>query len=259
MPLALNYREVGQGDPVVIVHGLFGSASNWQSIAKRLADRWHLWLVDLRNHGESPHDDEMSYTAMAEDLGRFIDDHCGGRAAAIGHSMGGKAVMTLALNHPDKVSALAPVDVAPVAYSHRLTSYVDAMADIPLDRIERRRDADALLAPVVPEAHFRAFLLNNLRQRSDGAWYWRANLNVIAAHMDDIAGFPAAQSGQRYPGPVLFLHGGDSGYLREDHWPQVESLFPAARRVTVPGAGHWLHAEQPDPVAGHLTEFLSGA
>jgi len=241
--LDLSYRTVGDGEPVVMVHGLFGSASNWQSIARRLEGH-EVFLVDLRNHGESPHDDDMSYPAMAADLERFIDVHCAGRAAALGHSMGGKAVMALALRAPERVSRIAVIDVAPVCA-------------IDLDVIDDRSDADAVLAERVPEAPIRAFLLKNLRRTEDGTWQWQSNLAAMKAHMADIAGFPTAPD-ERYGGPALFLHGGESGYLRDEHWGEVERLFPAARRVTVPATGHWLHAEAPDAVSGHLEAFLAG-
>jgi pimeloyl-ACP methyl ester carboxylesterase len=255
--MELTFREMGSGDPVVIVHGVFGSASNWQSIARRLADSWRFLLVDLRNHGNSPQHPDMNYDVMAEDLSAFIDSHCDGRADLIGHSMGGKVAMTLALTCPERVASLVAVDVAPVLYEHRFTDLIQALCDIDLGQLKRRSDADEQLATTVTERHMRGFLLNNLRQRSSGQWYWRANLAALIAHVDEIADFPAGRGGQVYSGPTLMLRGGLSEYLRDEHWPTINTLFPRASQVTVKNTGHWLHAEQPQVVADHLREFLN--
>lgn len=256
--MQLNYREFGEGPPLVVVHGLFGSASNWQSIAKRLADAWRVLCVDLRNHGESPHHEDMSYTVMADDLRGFIKDQAGGCAPVVGHSMGGKAAMTLALEHPEVIPALIVADVAPATYGHRFTEYLDVLMELPVTTIANRREADAWLADSIPEAPIRAFLLHNLRQGENG-YRWRINLDALCAHVDDVAGFPVADKGLSFAGPTLFLRGGRSDYLQDKHHPAIAAMFPDSSIETIEEAGHWLHAEKPDEVAGAFRDFLTDA
>lgn len=245
MALDLAYDVIGEGPPLVVLHGLFGSARNWRGIAKRLADRRRVYSVDLRNHGDSPWDDDMNYPAMADDLRAFLERHDIAGAAVMGHSMGGKAAMALALLYPEQVSRLIVVDVAPVAYDARLRTYARAMADVDLGAASRRAEVDALLAPGIPEAGIRAFLLQNLVAR-DGGLSWRLNLAVLDREMETIAGWPDDLMVRRYDGPAHFVAGGRSRYIRPEHRETILALFPAATYAIVPGAGHWVHAEKPE-------------
>lgn len=261
-PLALNARRLdppAAADPpahLVIAHGLFGSASNWQTVGRRLSERFSVHLLDLRNHGDSPHDPTMDYPAMAQDLARYVDDHCGGQAALVGHSMGGKAAMTTALLFPEKVVALVAADIAPVARLSGFDAYTQALGAIDLGAIRSRSDADGALRQVAPEAGVRAFLLQNLRREGDG-WRWRINLPVLAAALPVIAAFPALDA--RYEGPVLLLRGARSGYVTDQDFESARRFFPAARLQTIDDAGHWLHAEKPAEVAAAISDFLAAS
>ena len=261
MSLDLNFRPLGQpagqAPDLVIAHGLFGSASNWQSVARLLADQFRILLVDLRNHGDSPHSDDMSYTAMADDLARLITRHCSGAAHLVGHSMGGKAAMVTALRHPGVVRSLVAADIAPVARLSGFDDYTAAMQAIPLEQIQSRADAESWLVEVAPEAGVRGFLLQNLRRDQDGQWRWRINLEVLAQALPQIAGFPALET--RWDGPVLLLRGADSGYVTDDDFAQAQQLFPNARLETVAHASHWLHAQQPDAVAAAIAGHIAAA
>lgn len=240
--------------PLLIVHGLFGSGRNWGAIAKRIALHRQVVTVDLRNHGESPWSSVHDYRAMAEDLGETIARHAG-RMDVLGHSMGGKAAMLLALTEPDRVRRLIVADIAPVAYSHSQMHYVDAMRALDLAGISRRSQADAELAEAVPEASVRAFLLQSLAIES-GRADWRLNLDALGAEMPKILDFPAIQA--RFSGPTLFLVGGQSDYVRPAHRARILELFPAAGYEVLPKAGHWLHADAPNAFVAAAEGFLDG-
>lgn len=252
--MRLNFVEAGEGPPVVLLHGLFGAAQNWGSIQRRLAARYRVLALDLRNHGASPRDTVMDYPAMAADVAETIAGVTAAPAAVVGHSMGGKVAMALALAEPQLVSRLVVADIAPVTYPPALRAYVEAMQAITLRPGLSRRDADAALAEVVPEAGIRSFLLQNLRLQDDPP-AWRLGLDEIAAAMPALEGFPETEA--QYPGPVLVLAGEQSGYVRPAHTARFEALFPAVRFGTVPAAGHWLHAENPSGFLGLLEPFLA--
>ncbi len=254
MPLDLNFLASGKGPPLVILHGVFGSANNWKRIAADLAGNHRVLVVDLRNHGDSPWAESMSYPEMADDVAAVIGREAGGRATVIGHSMGGKAAMWLALSAPERVERLVVVDIAPVAYSERLSAYVAAMQAVDLAAVTRRADADAQLREAVPDAGIRAFLLQNLRLDADGA-RWRLNLDVLAAEMGTISDFP--DPGERtYDGPTLFVKGAKSDYIRDAHRAAIARHFPNARARVVPGAGHWVHVEALEAFLRALRSFL---
>ena len=240
--------------PLLIAHGLFGSARNWGAVARRLSERRQVAAVDLRNHGDSPRDPEMSYPAMAGDLAQAIEA-LGGRADVLGHSMGGKAAMVLALTAPERVRRLVVADIAPVAYGHSQIGYVRAMQSLDLAGVARRSDADARLAAAVPDPGVRAFLLQSLAVK-DGAAAWKLALDTLAEEMPRVMGFPDA--GTPFPGATLFLTGGASDYVRPEHWDRIRALFPAAEHLAIAGAGHWVHAEAPRPFTDAVEAFLSG-
>ena len=254
MSLTLSFLDHGAGPPVVVLHGLFGSARNWTSIAKRLGDARHVFALDLRNHGDSPWDDDVSFTAMAGDVRGFIESHGLARPVVIGHSLGGKVAMTLALTHPEAIGGLVAVDIAPVAYSGSFLSYIDAMRGMDLSAVARRADADAMLADAVPDAGVRAFLLQNLELNETARW--RINLRALAAGVDEMGGFPDFGEESAYSGRTLFLGGGKSDYVRPEHGATIRRLFPKASIETIEGAGHWVHAERPDDFIARVAAFL---
>lgn len=238
--------------PLLIVHGLFGSQRNWSAIAKRLALHRQVVTVDLRNHGQSPWSPTHDYLAMAADLTETLVAHAG-RMDVLGHSMGGKVAMTLALTEPDRVGRLIVADIAPVAYDHDQMRYVDAMRAVDLSGVARRSQADAALAEAVPEAAIRAFLLQSLAIES-GRADWRLNLDALAAEMPKIMGFPAIEG--QFTGPTLFLTGAASDYVRPAYRDRVLALFPAAEHHALAGAGHWLHADAPNAFVAAVERFL---
>ena len=238
--------------PLLIAHGLFGSARNWGAIGKRLALHRQVIAVDMRNHGDSPRSPEHGYAAMAGDLAETIIAH-GGRTDVLGHSMGGKAAMVLALSEPARVRRLIVADIAPVAYAHSQLPYVRAMQAVDLAVVRRRSEGDAALAASVPEPGVRAFLLQSLAVGDDGA-AWKLNLPALAEEMPGIMDFPDLAA--TFPGPTLFLTGAASDYVRPAHWPRIRALFPAAEHREIAGAGHWLHADAPRPFLEAVSGFL---
>lgn len=233
---------------LLIVHGLFGSARNWGVIAKHLADTRQVIAVDMRNHAGSPWMTTQSYPDMAEDLAQVI----GGQCDVLGHSMGGKAAMVLALTHPGKLRRLVVADIAPVAYAHSQTPMIDAMRSVDLAAVETRRDADAQLARSVPDAGTRAFLLQSLDVKDRR---WRLNLDVLEAEMDKIVGFPD-MGARHFDGPTLFLSGAESSYVLPEHRDRIRAHFPKSRFAKIPGAGHWLHADNPRAFEATVQTFL---
>jgi len=235
---------------LLIAHGLYGSARNWGVIAKRLSESRQVVSVDMRNHGTSPRSHHNSYFDMADDLAEVITD-LGDQMDVLGHSMGGKAAMVLALQHPDLVRRLVVADIAPVAYGHTQIHLIDAMKHIDLAKVQSRSDADKQLAEQVDTASVRAFLLQSLDVKER---VWRLNLDALAANMHLITGFPDI-SGE-FAHPTFFLSGKESDYVQADHRPLIRSLFPAAHFAKIPGAGHWLHAEKPREFELAVDAFL---
>jgi len=249
---AIRHGAPSGRPPLLIAHGLFGSARNWGAVAKMLAAGREVVAVDLRNHGESPRDPDHSYGALAADLAAEIEA-LGGRADVLGHSMGGKAAMALALTRPELVSGLVVADIAPVAYGHSQIGYCRAMAGLDLTAVKRRSEADAALRESVPDPGVRAFLLQSLAFGPDGA-FWRLNLPVLAEQMPLVMAFPDFPG--RFEGPTLFLVGGASDYVRPEHEAAIRARFPAARIEAMAGVGHWLHAERPKEFAAAVATFL---
>lgn len=258
MPLALAAAEFGDaGPPLIVLHGLFGSGTNWRTIAQRLAQRHRVFALDLRNHGASPWAEAMDYAAMAADVGAFVRQRGLDPAAVLGHSMGGKAAMMLALTEPALVERLLVVDVAPAAYPPRLRAYAEAMRAIDPAALRRRGEADAPLRAAVPDAGERAFLLQNLVPGPGGGLRWRLNLPVIERSMETIAGWPRLPDDLRYPRPTLFVAGARSDHVRPEHHAAIRRLFPRARIAEVADAGHWLHAEKPEAFLALAEPFLA--
>jgi len=252
--MILNAQTTGAGDPVVLLHGLFGAASNLGAVARRLSTTYRVISLDLRNHGASPHAATMRYVEMAQDVAETLAAMTVPAVAVAGHSMGGKVAMRLALDRPDMVSRVAVLDIAPAAYDARFRGFATAMQHLPLSPGLTRAQADAALAPAVTEPGVRAFLLQNLRFGQQPEW--RIGLDEIAASLPLIEGWSDEPGQPPFTGPALFLSGARSDYVTEAHRPAIRRLFPAARFVRVRDAGHWVHADAPQAVADTLAAFL---
>ncbi|MFO1038347.1 MAG: alpha/beta fold hydrolase [Geminicoccaceae bacterium] len=238
-----------------MLHGLLGRGRNWQGIAKALEPEARFALVDLRNHGASPWSDRMDYPAMAADVAALIRAEASGPVRLIGHSMGGKAAMLLALLEPTLVDRLLVVDIAPVTYAHDTQGpMLDAMAALDLASFARRSDADVALAPAVPDAGMRGFLLQNLEQE-DGRFRWRANIEVLRATLPVLKSFEAPPE-HSWDGPTLAVRGARSDYVTAAHEAALRDLFPKAQVSTVEGAGHWPHSERPAVFIEKVRPFL---
>jgi esterase len=249
--MILRCVRMGEGPAVVLLHGLFGSASNWGRIQRRLAETRTVLAMDLRNHGSSPHDPAMTYPDMAEDVAETMAEHGVGAAGVLGHSMGGKVAMQLALARPALVARLLVADVAPVRYEPHFRVIAAAMRAMPLTPGLGRAEASTALEASTPDPAVRGFLLQNLRFGAPPAW--RIGLDEIAAALPEIEGWPGQG---RYDGPTLVLRGERSDYVLPEHRPLFRALFPAARFVTLRDAGHWLHADAPEPFLATVSSFF---
>lgn len=262
MSVALNHRITGEGPPLILLHGLFGSLDNLGGIARRLEDQWQIHALDERNHGASPHTDTMDYPAMADDVIAYMDTQGLQKASFLGHSMGGKVAMQVALMAPQRVEKLIVADIAPVDYHARHDAIIEGLTGIHLADVRSRQDADRLLSDFVETPGVRQFLLKNLEripadeQKAGGPVFrWRLNLSVIDACYGKLTRAPEGEG--PFEGPVLFLKGADSAYIQEKHRERIEQLFPAATLRIIQDTGHWLHAEKADTFAALCRRFLS--
>ncbi len=251
-----SYGE--SGSLVAFCHGLFGQGRNWTQVAKALSDSHRVLLVDLPHHGRSPWSDHFDYLDVADQVAGMFP--AADPVALVGHSLGGKVAMVAALHHPEMVERLCVVDVAPTAYADRseFAGYIEGMQVLDLSRLERRTDADAALSEAVPNPTVRSFLLQNLRQ-THGEWSWQMNLDVLGRDLEAIGGWPADALADLppYDGRVLWIAGERSDYIKDEHAADMDRLFPRHRRVTVKGAGHWVHSEQPAVFTEVLRQFLA--
>jgi pimeloyl-ACP methyl ester carboxylesterase len=243
----------------VFCHGLFGQGKNWTSIAKAFAAEHRVLLLDMPHHGRSPWPDNFDYLAMADQVAAMLPEE---PVTLVGHSMGGKAAMVVALRHPERVERLCVVDVAPVDYgtASEFAGYIEAMRDLDLATLGSRQEADDALADAVPSRTVRGFLLQNLRRLDDG-WCWQPNLEVLGEELAEITGWPAEELADvpPYDGPVLWIAGGDSAYITDEHAAEMDRWFPTSRRVTVKGAGHWVHSQKPEVFVEVLRRFVASA
>ncbi|MFI7483681.1 alpha/beta fold hydrolase [Kocuria sp. M1R5S2] len=257
----LHTTPVGdRGDRVVFLHGLFGRGKNFARIAKDLLPDHRSLLVDLPNHGRSAWTDSVDYRQMADSVAETLrgDFAAEGPVAVVGHSLGGKVAMVLALRHPDLVSRLVVVDIAPTRtgggegeFAHLL----DSLAAVDLTAAERRSDVGKALEEPIPQDTTRSFLLQNLRSGEDGL-SWEPNLELLRSSLDAVGGFPDTGDAV-YEGPVLWVAGGRSDYVRDEHAPLMRRLFPRAHRVTIREAGHWVHSQEPEKFTEVLRGFLA--
>ncbi len=253
--LTLNYHSFGEGKPVVILHGLFGSARNWQSIAKSLSESYQVITVDLHNHGHSPHINSMTYPEMAEDIALLIQSLKLDHPAIIGHSMGGKVAMTLALMHANQLRGQVIVDIAPVSYRHKFSGIISAMKAVTSIELANRTMAEERLAKQIKDPMLVAFLMQNLI-RSEHGFKWRINLQQIENQLADIGSFPDMLKGKQSRVPSLFLGGANSAYIAARHNQTIFDYFPAAEIKMIEGAGHWLHVEKPKAFLAEINNFL---
>jgi esterase len=253
--MKLYYRIEGSGFPVIILHGLLGSSDNWRAISKRLGPNYQIYTVDLRNHGRSPHSEVMTYPAMADDLGELLERQKISECYVIGHSLGGKVAMQFASTHPERVSKLVIVDIAPRAYPPSQRAALAALEQLELETLESFGEIDASLAPAIPEVAVRQFLMKNIARVPSGGFVWRIDLAAIAKSYDQlIKPIDAATS---YDKPTLFVRGGRSDYIADTDLPLIRAIFPRAELVTIANAAHWLHADAPDEFLQILTDFLN--
>ena len=242
--------------PLVILHGLFGSSTNWRSVAKQLAEHGDVHVLDLRNHGKSPHADEMSYASMAEDVYAYLCESGLTDATLLGHSMGGKTAMTLALKRNQAIARLIVVDIPPARRHRDFSVLLDAMKTLALDGDVRRGDLDKRLKDSIAEADVRALVLQNL-YRADGEYRWRINLDGIRRNLPALLDFDADPHTQRFARPTLFIVGENSDHVLPEHHPAIYQLFPDAIVTNIAAAGHWVHAEQPQAFVEHVRRFLT--
>ena len=252
--MELNYKSLGQGEPLIILHGLFGTLDNWQTLAKSWAEHYLVYLVDLRNHGRSPQVDGLSYPAMAQDLHDFMEQNWIHKAHILGHSMGGKVAMEFALTYPDMVDNLIVVDIAPRLYRPGHDDIFAALFAVDLKTIESRQAAEAILEQYIDEWGVRQFLLKNLSRMKEGGFEWKMNLPVIYRDYTNILK-PPTQEGP-FEGPTLFIRGEKSGYVNDEDILRIQELFPRSALHTISGAGHWVHADQPEVLKAIVMEFL---
>ncbi len=253
--MILNYRSLGQGPPVMILHGLFGSLDNWMSMARALSEQFKVYLVDLRNHGSSFHDDQFNYQSMAEDLRQLVGELELGPISMVGHSMGGKAAMFFTDENPQQVSRLIVVDIGPRYYPVHHQQILKGLSAIDIEAVSSRGQADEQLKNYVENQGIRQFLLKNLKRNGSGSFSWKINLPTIREEIDNVGeGLPP---GSVIRVPTLFVRGGKSDYITDEDIPKIEQQFPNATIKTIHDAGHWIHAEAPEALLKELTAFIN--
>jgi esterase len=252
--MKLNFKTFGEGKPLLVLHGLFGSLDNWQTIGKKLAENHTVYLVDLRNHGKSPHSDTFSYEEMAADIAELIKDERLIKVSIIGHSMGGKTAMTFAVEFPHLLDKLIIVDIAPKKYKPHHDEIINALYSLDLKTISSRREADEIMSNSISNDGTRLFLLKNLNREKKGGYSWKMNLDMLTNNIDSVIDltdipFPISL-------PTLFVRGGNSGYILDSDFERIETLFPNSEIETIENAGHWVHAEKPLELLELITEFI---
>jgi esterase len=253
--MKLFYREFGEGHPLIILHGLFGISDNWLTLAKRFSKYYHIYVLDQRNHGRSPHSNEFTYENLVSDLYEFMNEHGIQTSHILGHSMGGKTGMRFTLEFPDRTSKLVVADIAPKYYPVLHSDIISALKNLNLSEFDSRNDASEALRETIPQASKRQFLLKNLKRNDQGRLTWRINLEAIEKNIAHISnGFKTNNSCEC---PALFIRGDLSYYVHDADIVEIERLFPNAILKTIEGASHWLHAEKPDEFYYFVTEFLN--
>jgi len=253
MKQILNHRVLGEGQPLIILHGLFGSLDNWFTLGKRFSEHFKVVLVDQRNHGKSFHEDAFDYGIMAEDLENLMD-HLGlENPIMLGHSMGGKSVMQFAAFHPERVAKLIVADIGPKSYPVHHELIIEGLKSVPLTSLEKREDAESVLSKYITDFGTRTFLLKNLKRNTDESFSWKMNLDTISDNIQEVG----KELDYYLPieVPTLFIRGGESGYVKDEDQDQILEVFPAAQFKTIEGSGHWLHADNPDKFYDIVMKF----
>ncbi|MCZ4695905.1 alpha/beta fold hydrolase [Ancylomarina euxinus] len=267
--MKLNYKKLGEGPALIIVHGLYGSLDNWLSVAKELSQNFEVFLIDQRNHGNSPHADSHTYSDLKNDLLEFMDDQQIDKAVLLGHSMGGKTVMFFAIDHPERVSSLLVVDIAPKNYS-KISDYapqtinhehlVSVILNMDLTPFNSRTEINLELAKQIKSEKVRQFLLKNLKRNEDKRFGWKLNIKTISDYLPQIMDGIDESSFLKGKGitgfPVLFIKGEESNYICDNDHKPIRSIFPYAEITSIPKAGHWVHAEQPDLLVKTINYFV---
>ena len=252
MTVPLNFKVIGSGNPVIILHGFLGSLDNWQTFAKQLAKKYMVITVDLRNHGKSPHQDLFSYDIMAEDLKDFMESEWIYSAHIIGHSMGGKTAMYFANNYPELVDKLIVVDISPKSYPGGHYTILKALNAIPIGRLESRQEAEDILADYIDDSSVRGFLMKNLKRNGNG-YEWKINLPTLTSKYEEIL---EAIDIQEFEKPTLFVRGEKSDYILDTDFSSIQEGFPNSSFVTIPNAGHWVHADKPKVLLAAVENFI---
>jgi esterase len=251
----LHFETVGDGPPLIILHGLLGSADNWRAMSRRLGAHYRVFAVDLRNHGRSPHSDVFDYDVMVADLREFIAQQALGRIMLLGHSMGGKVAMQFALDYPERVDRLVIVDIAPKPYELSQRDLLETLRSLDLSRYKSFGEVDSALAPRVSGQSLRQFLLKNLAKDENGRLRWQVHLEAIYRNYDKLAqGFAPERT---FDKPTLFIRGGRSNYIEDDDARLIRQIFSQAEIATLPEAGHWVHADSPNEFFQTVMNFLN--
>ncbi|QMW13125.1 MULTISPECIES: alpha/beta fold hydrolase [Pseudoalteromonas] len=253
--MLLNYQQSGQGSHVVLIHGLFGSLENLNVIAKALSENYTVTNIDLRNHGKSFHSDSMNYTVMAADVLELLNHLNINKAHIVGHSMGGKVAMQLALSYPERVEKLVVMDISPVANKPRHGAIFKGLNDVANSAVTDRKAADEILAKQIPELGVRQFLLKSFAKNEQGQYQWRFNLAVLDQQYENI--LAQLDENDSCLCDTLFIKGNDSDYILAEHRPVIMALFPNSKAKIIHGAGHWLHAQKPLAVNKAISDFLA--
>jgi len=253
--MKLHYKEIGSGSPLILLHGLFGSSDNLYSVAKELAKKYHVFVVDERNHGNSPWSDVMNYDVMADDIREFMEDHAIPNALIVGHSMGGKTAMKIAHKYPELVRKLVVSDISPRYYAPHHQSILAGLNNVSLDTIHSRTEADNQLAAHIKDLPTRQFLLKNLCRDENGQFKWKINLSVITQQIEFVGA--GIKDSEIITTPALFIRGGNSDYIKDTDEPIIKKIFPNSSIKTIEGASHWIHAEKPAEFITMILDFDS--
>jgi len=251
--MKLHHERLGSGQPLVILHGLLGSGDNWMGLAKMWAPDFTLLVPDLRNHGRSGHAEEAGFQAMAADVIELMDEAGLSQVTVLGHSLGGKVAMQLAMGFPERVKSLIVVDIAPKAYPPAHQALLEALLAVDLSRFTTRSEVDAVLAGSIPEPAIRQWLLKSLGRNAAGTLSWKPNLPVLHKCLAELSGGFADL--RQYHGPALFVAGGRSNYVQPEDTQLIQARFPQARLEVIPEAGHWVHVEVPGKLVEIVRQF----
>jgi esterase len=252
--MKLFYRKKGSGSPLIIIHGLLGSSDNWVTISKSFAEHFSVFMIDLRNHGRSAHSEEFSVNAMMNDLLEFMKDQQLNSAAILGHSLGGWVAMNFAIRFPEKVDKLIVVDFAPKKYQNNLIGFLKWLLNWDISRIKSLREADQQLEEILKEPAVRGFIMKNLKRNKKGGFEWKPNLKAIYDNLNQVSGF--LNENQIFGKPALFIRGGNSDYINPPDESLIKEHFPNVTIRTISGAGHWVHADNPDEFVRVVNQFL---